>query len=49
MALTNAHTVDKFSNQNGIGMDQSIGVGISFIEFIKTALASGDAVLISGW
>jgi nucleoid DNA-binding protein len=49
MALTKSQTIDKFSDQNGIGMDPSIRVGISLIEIIKTALASGDAVMISGW
>ena len=49
MALTKNVIVEKIQNGLGFPKNQSIEIAESLLEIIKSALASGDDVLVSGF
>jgi integration host factor subunit alpha len=49
MALTKAQIIEEISNRNGFTMKKSTDVVESLLEILKSTLASGDDVLISGF
>lgn len=49
MALTKAAIIDKMSDQLGFTKDKSAQVVESLLEILKSALASGDDILVSGF
>ena len=49
MALTKAAIIDRMTDELGIPKVQSIHVVESLLETIKSALESGDDVLVSGF
>jgi integration host factor subunit alpha len=49
MALTKAQIIEEISNRNGFTMKKSSDVVESLLEILKSTLASGDDVLISGF
>lgn len=49
MTLTKAHIVEMIAEQNGFGKDESLKIAQGLIEIIKSTLAGGDNVLISGF
>ena len=49
MALTKKDIVDQIQNQLGFLKNQSIEITESLLELIKSSLASGDDVLVSGF
>ncbi len=49
MALTKSHLIEAIAEQNGFTKIKSIETVETILELIKSALASGDDVLISGF
>jgi integration host factor subunit alpha len=49
MALTKAHLIEAIAEQNGFTRKKSIETVETILEIIKSTLASGDDVLISGF
>ena len=49
MALTKAHLIDAIAEQNGFTRKKSTETVETILELIKSSLASGDDVLISGF
>jgi len=49
MTLTKSHLVDAIAEQNGFTKRQSSETVETILEIIKSTLASGDDVLISGF
>ena len=49
MALTKSHLINTISNQNGFTRKESTETVETILELIKSTLASGDDVLISGF
>ena len=49
MALTKFHLIDAIAEQNGYTKKKSIETVETVLEIIKSTLASGDDVLISGF
>jgi integration host factor subunit alpha len=49
MTLTKDHLIDAISKENGFQKKQSLEIVETLIELIKSSLASGDGVLISGF
>ena len=49
MALTKATIVDRMSDELGLSRNKSKETGESLLEIIKSALESGDDVLMSGF
>ena len=49
MALTKNAIVEQVQNQLGFPKNQSMQITESLLEIIKSALASGDDVLVSGF
>ena len=49
MALTKADIVELIAEQNGFTKNQSIEIVQTLIQIIKSTLASGDDVLVSGF
>jgi integration host factor subunit alpha len=49
MALTKAQITEEISNRSGFTMKKSTDVVESLLEILKSTLASGDDVLISGF
>jgi len=49
MALTKAEIVERIAEQNGFSKNQSTKIVQTLIEIIKSTLASGDDVLVSGF
>lgn len=49
MALTKADIVEQIADQNGFNKNQSTEIVQTLIEIIKSTLASGDDVLVSGF
>ena len=49
MALTKAHLIDAIAEQNGLTKKKSTETVETILEIIKSTLASGDDVLISGF
>jgi integration host factor subunit alpha len=49
MALTKADIVELITEQNGFNKNQSTEIVQTLIEIIKSTLASGDDVLVSGF
>ena len=49
MALTKAHLIDAIAEQNGFTRKKSTETVETILEIIKSTLASGDDVLISGF
>ena len=49
MTLTKAHIVEAVSNTNGLTKNKASDTVESLLEIIKSTLASGDDVLISGF
>ena len=48
MTLTKAHIVDAVAEQNGYTKERSFKVIETLLELIKSALESGEHVLVSG-
>jgi integration host factor subunit alpha len=49
MALTKAHLIEAIVEQNGFTRKKSIETVETILEIIKSTLASGDDVLVSGF
>jgi integration host factor subunit alpha len=49
MTLTKAHLIDAIAEQNGFTKKQSTETVETILELIKSSLATGDDVLISGF
>ena len=49
MTLTKSHLIDAIAEQNGFSKKKSIETVETILEIIKSTLASGDEVLISGF
>jgi integration host factor subunit alpha len=49
MALTKSQIIDAIAEQNGFTRKKSTGTVETILEIIKSTLASGDDVLISGF
>jgi integration host factor subunit alpha len=49
MTLTKDHLIDVITKENGFQKKQSLEIVETLIELIKSSLASGDGVLISGF
>ncbi len=49
MALTKAHLIDAIAEQNGFTRKKSTETVETILEIIKSTLASGDDVLVSGF
>ena len=49
MTFTRSHLIDAITEQNGFTKKQSTETVETILELIKSALASGDDVLISGF
>ena len=49
MTLTKSHLIDAIAEQNGFTKKQSTETVETILELIKSILASGDDVLISGF
>ena len=49
MALTKSHLIDAIAEQNGFTRKKSTETVETILELIKSSLASGDDVLISGF
>jgi integration host factor subunit alpha len=49
MTLTKDHLIDAISKENGFQKKQSLKVVETLLEIIKSKLASGEDVLISGF
>ena len=49
MKLTKAQTIESIQNQTGIPKDKSSEVVETLLEIIKSTLASGEDVLVSGF
>ena len=49
MTLTKSHLIDAIAEQNGFTKKKSTETVETILEFIKSTLASGDDVLISGF
>jgi integration host factor subunit alpha len=49
MTLTKAHIVDAVAEQNGYTKERSFKVIETLLELIKSALESGEHVLVSGF
>ena len=49
MTLTKAHLIDAIAEQNGFTKKQSTETVETILELIKSSLASGEDVLISGF
>ena len=49
MALTKADIVELIAEQNGFTKNQSTEIVQTLIQIIKSTLASGDDVLVSGF
>ena len=49
MALTKSHLIDAIAEQNGFSKKKSTETVETILEIIKSTLASGDDVLISGF
>ena len=49
MALTKSHLIDAIAEQNGFTRKRSSETVEAILELIKSSLASGDDVLISGF
>jgi len=49
MALTKAQIIEEISNRNGFTMKKSTELMESLLEILKSALESGEDVLISGF
>ena len=49
MTLTKSHIIDAIAEQNGFTSKKSIETVETILEIIKSTLASGDDVLISGF
>jgi integration host factor subunit alpha len=49
MTLTKDHLIDAISKKNGFQKKQTLEIVETLIELIKSSLASGDGVLISGF
>ena len=49
MTLTKADIVEKLQNEFGFARHQASRITESFLELIKSALESGDDVLVSGF
>ena len=49
MALTKSHLIDAIAEQNGFSKKKSTETVETILEIIKSTLASGDDVVISGF
>jgi integration host factor subunit alpha len=49
MALTKDHLIDAIAKENGFQKKRTIEIVENLLELIKSSLASGDDVLISGF
>jgi integration host factor subunit alpha len=49
MTLTKSHTIDSIAEQNGFTKKKSNETVETILEIIKSTLASGDDVMISGF